>query len=697
MNNNNDENNDNNNNNKNILDHREYNINIQNEEFNLRIEIDQEYIYFILTRLNESLECNFKSKMNLITIVNKLELNTIKYSNLELIIDIFDSIYEKNKILVNIIDDNSCNLIIKYTNMFEEEITNELKLYKEYMNNNDKFNILYNKINSIKDINYKFEDNKEIENIKKQLNELIEKINKREEEINDILNKKDIIIKELNEKISKQENEILINNKNINYLINKKFVELENNLNDKINKQIKRNSHSSEENKKLEIFEKKKEKDLIKINKIKGLKIEDNSRFSIKKNDIDNIIKDINLIKEEIKEMNNKIKNNDEKILKFENIINNHEVLLNELNENINNYQNDNDDKSNKSKKPKDKINYKFQKNPINLKYKLDITNSNTSAGWNDMFEIFISYKDKKGYLVSPNCSNFNLDIFELSDNNEKITSIQGHKNNIRTIRYFINKNNNINKEYLISGDDNRIVILWDINDNYKILHRIDTKYQHNINSCLLIFPHNNNDNFIVTSTYNESENNDRSATKIYSLNNGNLIKYIKDTNKTAIYYLLSWYNKNNDKYYIIQFSYKRILINSLLEDELYSEFIHEPEDNHFSGFIYKRDEADYLCTSSSNGFITIWNLYNKKFSKNININKCKLAHIIQWNDLYTIVADVNNRSFKIIDFEDNKVISDIKGLHTDDIVCIKKFYHPIYGESLLSTGRDKTIKLWTL
>jgi hypothetical protein len=37
-------------------------------------------------------------------------------------------------------------------------------------------------------------------------------------------------------------------------------VELENNLNDKINKQIKRNSHSSEENKKLEIFEKKRKK-----------------------------------------------------------------------------------------------------------------------------------------------------------------------------------------------------------------------------------------------------------------------------------------------------------------------------------------------------------------------------------------------------------------------------------------------------
>ena len=138
-------------------------------------------------------------------------------------------------------------------------------------------------------------------------------------------------------------------------------------------------------------------------------------------------------------------------------------------------------------------------------------------------------------------------------------------------------------------------------------------------------------------------------------------------------------------------------MINSLLEDELYSEFIHEPEENHFSGFIYIKDETDYLCTSSTNGFINIWNLYNKKLSKYINIDKCKLAHIIQWNDIYLIVADVNNKSFKIISLEENKVIANIKTQHTDDIVCIKKIYHPIYGESLLSTGRDKTIKLWTL
>ena len=63
----------------------------------------------------------------------------------------------------------------------------------------------------------------------------------------------------------------------------------------------------------------------------------------------------------------------------------------------------------------------------------------------------------------------------------------------------------------------------------------------------------------LFTSTFNESEDNDESATKIYSLNNGQFIKYINNTNNTRIYYLLSWYNKRNNKYYAIQFSFKKL------------------------------------------------------------------------------------------------------------------------------------------
>ena len=340
------------------------------------------------------------------------------------------------------------------------------------------------------------------------------------------------------------------------------------------------------------------------------------------------------------------------------------------------------------------KMNYNFIKDPKNLKYKLDITTTNTDWGWNDIFEIYISYIDNKEYLISPNTNNFNLDIFELI-NNQKINSLQGHKNKIRTIRYFINNKNK--NEYLISADDNKIVIIWDITNNYNIKYNIDTQYGHDIYSCLLIFPNNMNDDYIITSSFSyESENNEDSATKIYSFNDCKFIKYINNTNNNAIYYLLSWYNKKNNKYYIIQFSYKKILINNLLEDELYSELSNEPEENHVSGFIYYKDNNDYLCSSSYNGYINIWDLYNKKIFKIINTNGCKLAHIIEWNNKYIIVADFNNKLFKIIDIDDNS-IHDIIIEHKNNLKCIKKINHPIYGESLLSAGQDKIIKLWTI
>ena len=121
------------------------------------------------------------------------------------------------------------------------------------------------------------------------------------------------------------------------------------------------------------------------------------------------------------------------------------------------------------------------------------------------MFEVFICYKDNKEYIISPNSNNYNLDILNLLDN-KKILSLKGHKNDIRAIRYFINKNNyNIN-EYLISGDDNKIIIIWNITNNYDIKYLIDTKYGDDIYSFLLIFPYNNNDNYIITSAFNKSD-----------------------------------------------------------------------------------------------------------------------------------------------------------------------------------------------
>ena len=186
-------------------------------------------------------------------------------------------------------------------------------------------------------------------------------------------------------------------------------------------------------------------------------------------------------MKQEMNKLNNKIKeqenkeNNNNKII--EDIFNNiNEIINNKINDSIKLIENKinekmkdeliNNIKNVHDLEYKNKINYEFISCPKNLKYKLDITSTNTSFGWNDMFEIFISYKDNKEYLVSPNSNNFNLDIFSLI-NNQKIESLKGHNNKIRTIRYFINNKNK--NEYLISADNNKIVIIWDITNNYNI------------------------------------------------------------------------------------------------------------------------------------------------------------------------------------------------------------------------------------
>ena len=143
-----------------------------------------------------------------------------------------------------------------------------------------------------------------------------------------------------------------------------------------------------------------------------------------------------------------------------------------------------------------------------------------------------------------------------------------------------------------------------------------------------------------------------------------------------------------------------KILISNLLDDEdIYAELSQEQKLSHYSGFIYEKKEVDkvYLYSSSKNGFINIWDLYKKVLINNININGSILCQIIQWDDKYAIVADYNEKSFKVINLETLKVESDIGEYHTKEVKSIKKIRHPLLGDSLLSAGNDNIIKLYSL
>ena len=661
------------------LNSKEYNIKLQDKDYKLIFEIGKEEINFILEDLNEK-DFNYRKKYKQKEIQDKLLLNQEEYPNLKIILNLLDDLYQKNKISIEKNNEGKYSILIKVLRPNGDEITENIKLLLESKSGRDKIELLFNQIQLIKKGD--LEKEKDIKILKEELskkNNIIIEMDKKIESQNKII---DELKKAEDKKINDIETSLFNEINKQNEIINKDI----NDLNNKITKNIKDlDIFKTQINDKLN----KKDEEIRNINEEVIKKLNE----KIEKNNNNETIKDImNNIDVMQKEINKKIKENENNInYKINDLLNNkvdkREIskIYKKINSNYN-YIVENIEYINK-------INYKFKKEPNNLKYKLDITNTNTTVGCNDMFEIFISYKDNNEYLISPNNINFNLDIISLLTN-KKISSLKGHNNVIRTIRYFIN-NKNYN-EYLISGDGNKIVIIWDITNNFNIKYQIDTKYGQNIYSCLLIFPHNFDDNYIITSTWHTSDDIDNSSTKIYSLTNGQFIKYINNTNNIAIYYLLLWYNKKDNKYYIIQFSYSKIIINNLLEDELYSELKQEPESDNLSGFIYNKDNKDYLCSSSKNGYINIWDLYKKQFFKNINTANCILAQIIQWNNKFSIVADVDNRSFKIIDLEKFKVIKDIGEQHTDKVKCVKKVYHPIYGESLLSSSKDKTIKLWS-
>ena len=220
-----------------------------------------------------------------------------------------------------------------------------------------------------------------------------------------------------------------------------------------------------------------------------------------------------------------------------------------------------------------------------------------------------------------------------------------------------------------------------------------------------MIFPKNINDGYIVLSLYYNYDDEEKTYTKILSLNENKFIKYIykEEGNITEeIKFILSWYNDKNNKYYIIQFFCFKILIISL-ENELYCKLEYGFGSYPHSGYIYtvynNKENNDYMCFSGKDS-ICIFDLYSKKIINKIKFLSSGLENIIQWNNKYSLVifneSKTENRSIKIIDFEKSKIINVIKGKNINFPRSMKKIYHPIYGESLLISGKDN-IKLWTI
>ena len=257
-----------------ILDSKEFLIKCESEQYHLKIEINQKYIFFNISPTDKIIDSSYQNKYDLNSIVRLLNLIPNKYNDLSSVLKFIEKAYSVNKIGI-VHDDFNLILTIQMPMGFEEEIY-KLTLYKVILSNNDIINQIVTELNNIKkiiktkgygndDINNTKNKNKNIQlnndslykkledltskmNYKDSLiNELNQKMIIKDKEIRDIYSKlidKDTAIKEMNKTIKKNKNKIYekesinqlkIKDEEIDKKLNEKAYELNNKLIDKDN------------------------------------------------------------------------------------------------------------------------------------------------------------------------------------------------------------------------------------------------------------------------------------------------------------------------------------------------------------------------------------------------------------------------------------------------------------------------------
>ena len=321
-----------------------------------------------------------------------------------------------------------------------------------------------------------------------------------------------------------------------------------------------------------------------------------------------------------------------------------------------------------------------FNQNPSNLKFKELLTSNHSSAGMLSNFAVFTGLKDNVPYLVYNNKTNFNLEVMRLNDNTI-VHFLQKHNNKVTVIKYY--KNNN-DEEFLLSCDINKLVVVWDIQNNFCIKTMIQEQFEGKIWDAHILFNISNKD-FILLSSGNKGI-----PIRLYQLkeNNSTFLQNIPGTEQNTTNYMIPWFY--NNKYYIIKF-YNGISIHNIFENECIGRLTAN-NDKYYCGFIYK---TNYLCANDRNNkLLRIWDLVNKNIYKEIKYDGEIGKEIIPWNDTYVIVAC--NHGFIIVDIEKGEVAKKIE-IEKSCLGGVKKIYLNRLGECLIVADFNNNIELFNL
>ena len=327
--------------------------------------------------------------------------------------------------------------------------------------------------------------------------------------------------------------------------------------------------------------------------------------------------------------------------------------------------------------------------NPKELKYSKDITKDSYSDYILDnTFCIFKSINNDLIYLIYSN-KKISIISYNLIDNKKIIEIKNAHQNLITNFRYHLDKTNEKDLILSISADDNNIK-LW-LFSNFECITNIKNINENGklYSACFL---NDNYRDYIITSQSRKYLGNISELIKVFDFN-GKKVREINNSGDRTNF-IDTFYDNKKSKIYIITGNYGNIKSYDYTGNKIYHIYSDNDSAGHYNIIINDKEEIIKLIESNSDGLIKIWNFHTAKLLMKIKVDNCRLFGLCLWNKDYLFVGCLDG-TLKLIEIKSSRIIKELNG-HNSIVLTIKKFYHPMFGECLVSQGSlDDPIRLW--